>query len=61
MKVWKINTVTDDKMLEYELNRLEQSGRTIKEVLSIGRRDHTTIYKIIYTEEDVMETEDVSK
>ena len=60
MKVWKIDTITDDKMLEYELNRLEQSGRSIKEVLSIGRRDYTTIYKIIYTEEDIMEAEDVS-
>ena len=58
MKVWKISTVTDDQMLERELNRLEQTGRNIREVLCLGRRDYCIIYKIIYTEEDIMEVAD---
>lgn len=60
MKVWKISTVTDDQMLCRELNRLTQLGCVIKEVLFIEKRDCYTIYKVIYTEEDMMETEDVS-
>ena len=58
MKVWKIATVTDDQMLERELNRLERlpyAGCQIKEVLFIEKRDTGNLYKIIYTEEDVME------
>lgn len=47
-------------MLCRELNRLTQLGCVIKEVLFIEKRDCYTIYKVIYTEEDIMETEDVS-
>lgn len=53
MKVWKIDVVTDDQMLCYELNRLTRLGCAIKEILFID-----TLYKIIYTEEDIMEAED---
>jgi hypothetical protein len=60
MKVWKISTVTDDQMLCRELNRLTKLGCAVKEVLFIEKRDYHTLYKVIYTEEDIMEAEDVS-
>lgn len=60
MKVWKISTITDDQMLCRELNRLTKLGCAVKEVLFIEKRDYHTLYKVIYTEEDIMETEDAS-
>ena len=68
MKVWKVQEtiVNDDGALETELNRLEHTGAKIKEVILAGRYQSYGLptvytYKIIYTEEDVMETEDESK
>lgn len=60
MKVWKvININADDKLLECVLNYdMEQKGRVVKEIMFLESYGQ---FKIIYTEEDVMETEDESK
>ena len=56
MKVWKvININADDKLLEYVLNYdMEQKGRVVKEILLIEDNGQYKQYKIIYTEEDVV-------
>ena len=60
MKVWKvININADDRLLEDVLNYdMEQKGRVVKEIIFLENYGQ---FKIIYTEEDVMETEDESK
>lgn len=57
MKVWKvINITADDKLLECVLNYdMEQKGRVVKEILLIEDTGTYKQYKIIYTEEDVVE------
>ena len=59
MKVWKIlESFGDGHDLTFRLNMLERiGGNTIKEVIFV-EKNH---YQIIYTVEDVMETEDESK
>lgn len=63
MKVWKvININADDKLLECVLNYdMEQKGRVVKEILLIEDNGQYKQYKIIYTEEDMMEANDESK
>lgn len=60
MKVWKvININADDKLLECVLNYdMEQKGRVVKEIMFLENYGQ---FKIIYTEEDVMEEENASK
>lgn len=64
MKVWKVQEtiVNDDKALELELNRLERFGANIKEVILTRTWKTPAVlcssYKIIYTEEDVLEADD---
>lgn len=54
MKIWKIlNIPADDKILENVLNHgIEGKGRTVKEILFLENYGQ---FKIIYTEEDIME------
>lgn len=52
MKAWKVLDLYGcDEDLEWQLNKLESEGATIKEI--IGVEKHT--YKIIYTVEDIIE------
>ena len=69
MKVWKVQEtiVNSDEALELQLNTLERTGARIKEVILAHKYETPTVtptvmylYKIIYTEEDVMEVEDAS-
>ena len=64
MKVWKVSSimVNSTVALESELNRLEGLGAKIKEVIFLRNWGSKSVYEyqIIYTEEDVMEAEDVS-
>ena len=57
MKVWKvININADDRLLEDVLNYdMEQKGRVVKEIILLEDNGQYKQYKIIYTEEDMME------
>lgn len=54
MKVWKVlNIPADDRLLETVLNSdMERRGRTVKEILFLENYGQ---FKIIYTEEEIME------
>ena len=60
MKVWKvININADDKLLECVLNYdMEQKGRVVKEIILLEDNGQYKQYKIIYTEEDIIDKED---
>ena len=65
MKVWKVSNimVSSEVALESELNRLEKLGAKIKEVIFLRNWGSKSVYEyqIIYTIEDVVETDDESK
>ena len=60
MKVWKvININAGDKLLEDVLNYdMEQKGRVVKEIILLEDNGQYKQYKIIYTEEDIIDKED---
>ena len=65
MKVWKVSNImaNSEVALESELNRLERLGAKIKEVIFLRNWGSKSVYEyqIIYTIEDVVETDDESK